>query len=324
MPILDLPLAELEKYPGMNPRPMDHDEYWARALAELESTDPAPRLEKASFEAPGVECFHLWFTGVGGARIHAKYLRPAQRSAPCPAVLHFHGYTGSSGDWQDKLALAMAGRVVAAMDCRGQGGLSSDPGGAIGRTHGGLVTRGLTDHEDKLYYRGVFLDTAQLARAVAAIGDADTGDFRSTGGSQGGALALVCAALSPIPIRRVASRFHFLSDYRRVWSQDQAQNAYEDLRSYFRLFDPGHQREEEIFAKLGYIDVQFLAPRITGEVLAACALSDPICLPSSQYAAYNKMTCQKTICIYPDFAHEHLPGFEDEAFRFLIGYSISR
>jgi cephalosporin-C deacetylase len=48
---------------------------------------------------------------------------------------------------------------------------------------------------------------------------------------------------------------------------DLAVNAYEELRTYFRRFDPRHEREQEIFTKLGYIDCQHLAPRIRAEVL---------------------------------------------------------
>lgn len=38
------------------------------------------------------------------------------------------------------------------------------------------------------------------------------------------------------------------------------QGAYSELRCYFRDFDPLHQREDEIFEHLGYIDVQILRP----------------------------------------------------------------
>ena len=45
-----------------------------------------------------------------------------------PAVLMFHGYSGSSGDWSDKLGYVALGYTVAALDRRGQGGLSEDSG----------------------------------------------------------------------------------------------------------------------------------------------------------------------------------------------------
>ena len=44
---------------------------------------------------------------------------------------------------------------------------------------------------------------------------------------------------------------------------------------------------------------------------------DKICPPSSQFAAYNKITSEKELVIYPDFGHEGLPGFNDRTFQFL-------
>jgi cephalosporin-C deacetylase len=57
--------------------------------------------------------------------------------------------------------------------------------------------------------------------------------------------------------------------------------------------------------------------RIKGEVLMAVGLMDNICPPSTQFAAYNKITSAKNIIIYPDFGHEGLPGFGDITYKFL-------
>ena len=89
------------------------------------------------------------------------------------------------------------------------------------------------------------------------------------------------------------------------------------MREYFRRFDPRHERKTEIFTRLGYIDVQHLANRIRGEVLMAVGLMDTICPPSTQFAAYNKITAKKSYVIYPDFAHESLPGNNDAIFQFM-------
>jgi cephalosporin-C deacetylase len=79
----------------------------------------------------------------------------------------------------------------------------------------------------------------------------------------------------------------------------------------------GHEREEEVFTQLGYIDIQHLAPRIRAEVKLGVGLMDTVCPPSSQFAAYNKITSKKALRIYPDFAHEDLPGFTDEVFQWM-------
>ena len=183
----------------------------------------------------------------------------------------FHGYTGSAGDWQDKVGYAASGLHVAAMDCRGQGGESEDVGGVHGNTLNGHITRGLADGPDKLLFHDIFLDTALLARIVMRLPGVDPNRVGAMGGSQGGGLSLACAALEP-RIARVAATYPFLCDYRRVWDMDLAKDAYVDMREYFRHFDPLHECEEQIFLTLGYIDVAQLAARIRGEVLMATGL----------------------------------------------------
>ncbi|MDD4797257.1 MAG: acetylxylan esterase [Eubacteriales bacterium] len=315
MPILDMPLEELKSYAGRGIRPADFDQFWDESLQQLEAVDADVQLFPASFQAPYAACFDLTFTGINGARIYAKYLRPRRADKPHPAVLQFHGYTGDSGDWTDKLPYVAAGFSVAAMDCRGQGGRSADAGGVAGNTHHGHIIRGLNENNpEKLLFRDIFLDTAQLARVVMSFDEVDPHRLGAMGGSQGGALTLACAALTP-DVKIALPMYPFLCDYRRVWEMDLALDAYAELKEYFRHFDPRHQREDEIFGLLSYIDLQFLAPRIRADVTMFTGLMDNICPPSTQFAAYNKMTCVKNMVIYPDFGHEWLPDASDIMFR---------
>ena len=318
MAVFEMPLEELRLYRGTNPRPADFDLYWEQALGEMHDQDSRVELRPSGFNPPFAECFHLYFTGVGGARVHAQYLRPREHSGSCPAVLQFHGYTGDAGDWQDKLGYVGAGFCVAAMDVRGQGGLSEDSGAVRGNTQRGHIIRGLDDDKEKLFYRQVFLDTAQLARIVMSFQEVNEQRIAAMGRSQGGALSLACTALEPA-VRKAAPVFPFLADYQRVWEMDLAEGAYAELKEYFRRFDPTHAREAEIFERLGYIDIQHLAPRIRAEVLMATSLMDQTCPPSSQFAVYNKITAPKEMVLYPDFVHEDLPGFSDRTFGFLCG-----
>ena len=321
MPVLDMPLEELRTYMGTNPRPTDFDTYWDAALAELDQVAPDIELVKADFQAPGVRCEHLYFTGTGGARIYAKLVRPVRTQAspsPGPAVVRFHGYTGDSGDWTGHLSYAGAGFVVAALDCRGQGGLSEDVGGVHGNTHNGHIIRGLADGPDKLLFRHIYLDAVRLTRIVMDLEEVDPDRVGATGGSQGGGLTLACAALEP-RIKRAASVFPFLSDYRRVWDMDLDGKAYKELRDHFRRVDPTHESETEIFNHLGYIDVHNLAPRIRANTLMLATLLDDVCPPSTQFAAFNNISSEKRMIIYPDFGHEGLPGGDDHVFSHLLG-----
>ncbi|MDR2403500.1 MAG: acetylxylan esterase [Spirochaetaceae bacterium] len=313
--LIDIPVSELPNWQGRNPRPEDHEAYWERALGELASTDPAQELIPASFSCPFADCFDLYFTGVRGARIHAKFVLPKNIRSPLPAVFKFHGYAWNAGDWFGLLGYAAAGIAVAAMDCRGQGGSSEDTGGVRGNTLHGHIIRGLDDSPDNLLFRHIFLDTAQLVRVVSGFPEIDENRLGAFGGSQGGALTVACAALSPI--KRAAPVYPFLCDYKQVWELDLAKDAYQELKDYFRWFDPRHEREEKVFTTLGYIDLQFLAPRIKAEVLLFTGLMDTICPPSSQFAMYNKIRAKKKFLLYPDFGHENLPDCDDITFAFL-------
>jgi len=320
MPCVDMPLKELQKYKGINPKPADFDKYWEKALAELDAQDFRTELKPAAFQVSHADCFDLYFTGVGGSRIHARYARPANLSLDVrfPAVLIFHGYTAESPAWAELMSWTAAGYSVFAMDSRGQGGLSEDRGEVSGTTWKGQIIRGLSESPENLLFRQIFLDTAALARIAFSRPEVDEQRVGVFGGSQGGALSLACAALEP-RIKRAAPQYPFLCDYKRVWEMDLGGDAYSELKYYFRKFDPAHEREEEKFTTLGYIDLQFLAPRIKGEVLIGTGLMDTICPPSTQFAMYNKLKAPKNMVIYPDFGHENIPDFTDRTYLFMMG-----
>ena len=99
---------------------------------------------------------------------------------------------------------------------------------------------------------------------------------------------------------------------------DLAGQAYSGLRDYFRYYDPRHLHEDEIFTKLGYIDLQHLVHRIKGNVLMITGLMDNVCPPSTQYAAYNKIVSQKQHIIFPDFGHEWIRDVDDIIYGFMV------
>ena len=119
--------------------------------------------------------------------------------------------------------------------------------------------------------------------------EVDPARVGATGGSQGGGLTLACAALEP-RIKRGArsSRSCATTSASGRWTWPRTPTR--SCATSSGMFDPLHEREEEIFTRLGYIDVQHLAPRISGEVLMGVGLMDTICPPSTQFAAYNKIT----------------------------------
>lgn len=315
---LDLKPEELRRYMGVSPCPEDIDAFWDGELAAMRALDPQIEMQKA-WDYPAADCFDLYFNGMNGARIYAKYARPKQIEKPLMGVVRFHGYGAQSPDWQELLAWTGQGACVAAMDVRGQGGRSEDVASVKGNTKSGHIIRGLAEGDPhRLLFKDIFLDAAQLARILAGFDEVDEDQLYAYGDSQGGALTIACAALEP-RIKKAAAWYPFLSDYRRVWELDRCERAYAELKEYFRRFDPRHEHEDEIFATLGYIDIQNIARRIRGEVLMFSGLMDDICPPSTHFATFNKITSKKKMLVYPDYSHEIFPGSRDIIMQWFLG-----
>ena len=54
---------------------------------------------------------------------------------------------------------------------------------------------------------------------------------------------------------------------------------------------------------LRYVDCALLARRITATTLVSVGLMDDICPPSTVFAAYNEITADKEIVVYPYSGH---------------------
>ncbi len=314
MAMVDMPLSELLKYQGQSPRPRDFDKFWEKSLKEVSKLKSDIELVPLKHPSPIAEVYDLYFTGTGGSRIHALFLKPKKITKPVPAVVEFHGYSGNCGSITSKLSYVAMGYAVASLDCRGQGGKSEDLGGVKGTTLRGHIIRGIESPET-LLFRQIYMDCAQLVKIVMEMKCVDAGRIATNGGSQGGGLSVAAAALVP-EVACCVSCFPFLSDYKRVWNMD-CSGAYEEIREYFRRHDPLHKKEEEFFNTLGYIDIQNLAERIKAPVMMSVGMRDTVCPPSTIYATFNKIKSPKNMLVYHDFGHEGLQGWDDEIFNFM-------
>lgn len=61
----------------------------------------------------------------------------------------------------------------------------------------------------------------------------------------------------------------------------------------------------------------FLDTAIMAQVVMVTGFMDTICPPSTQFAMYNKLICEKESVIYPDYGHEDIIDMEDRIFEFM-------
>lgn len=308
-------INELLQYNGASPCPEDIDKYWDEAVAEMKATAPDVELIKV-WDLPIVECFDMYYTGAGGARIHAKLARPKNITNPTGAVIMFHGYHVRFPEWLRLLFFAGQGFCVAAMDCRGQAGLSEDNSSCTGTTVEGHIIRGAFESDPgKLLYRSIFLDAAQLAGIVADMDCVDENRLYTFGGSQGGAISLACASLEP-RIKKTFPYCPFLCDYKKAYELGGV--AFTEIEQYFVRSDPRHETGDALFERLGYIDIQNLVHRLKADVKMAVGLKDTSCPPQTQFAMFNKIPTNKEYILYPDYGHADYPEVFDLALRWFL------
>lgn len=293
-------LQEMQSYKGRHQVPDNFDDFWSELLAE--NPQEGYELLEKDFGLSSVSCYELRFKSPKGSTIFAKTLFP-KGNQPCPVVFYFHGYQGQSPDWTEGLKYTAEGLGVVFMDLPGQAGQSVEVGSYTGMMVKGQVIRGMLDGPKELYYTDVYRSVVQLIDTVASFDWVDEDKLYSYGASQGGALALIASALSP-KIKKTASIYPFLSDFKRVLELQNRTEPYDELFRYFKFSDPFHETEDQVLANLAYIDVKNFAHRISCPVLFVTGLEDDICPPSTQFAIYNRLQTEKKHYILDEYGHD--------------------
>lgn len=313
-----------ELYFGTTPHPRDFDAFWAARMAEAEAVPLDYAFTPSEIPSyPTCEYLHLWFRGMHGARLYARYVRPTFKQ-PLPLVLQFHGYPGASRGWMEQSSFAGMGFALLAMECPGQGGHGQDIGGYEGTTVTGHLVAGLDGDPKDMYYVRMYQNIRILCRIVRQMPEIDQHRIYINGASQGGGLGLACAALNPDLPKKAAILYPFLSDFQKVWEIGADEIAYEGLRYYSRWFDADGSRAEEWFTRLGYIDVHNLAPWVKCPVLFGTGLADTVCPPITQDASYNGLQCPKKRVFFPGYGHEEIQAFDDMLLSFFTEESETR
>lgn len=309
-------MEELKTYKGRQDAPENFDEFWLNELSKLpEEVDYT--LEEKDFDFESAYFYELKFKGTKNSIIHCRYILP-KITKKVPVIVNFHGYQGQSSDWTEGLKYSAAGYAFVTMDVRGQSGQSIDGGNYGGNTVKGHVVRGMVDGPENLFFKEVYLDVYQLVRLVSQFEQIDEEAIYTLGGSQGGALALIAAALVP-EVKKVVSVYPFLSDFKRVLEFGNHNEPYDELFRYFKFKDPFHETEEQVLNTLSYIDVKNFASKINAEVLMLIGLEDEVCYPSTQFSIYNRLESQKNLLILPEYGHEGMHvEVNNKIYNFLV------
>jgi cephalosporin-C deacetylase len=286
VPRFDAPAAEVRVYRPEVAEPADFDAFWRSTLAESRDLAATPSLTRVESPLTSVEVYDVRFSGFAGDRVGGWFLVPAGGDGPLPTIVEFNGYGGGRGLPHERLAWASSGYAYFFMDTRGQGsawgtgGGTPDPHGT-GPSFPGFMTRGIEDPAG-YYYRRVFTDAVLAVDAVRSLDRVDGDRVAVGGGSQGGGIAIAAAGLSE-GLVGVMPDVPFLCNFERAVGMTD-RDPYNEIVRYLSVHRDAAPR---VFETLSYFDGVNFAKRATAPAFFSVALMDPVCPPSTVYAARN-------------------------------------
>ncbi|MFH8729048.1 acetylxylan esterase [Streptomyces termitum] len=301
MPLTDLTLDDCLAYRPELPAPADFDDFWSRTLARGAAAPPVLRPVDNGLAL--VDTYDVTVPGFDGQPVRGWLRVPAGATGPLGCVVEFLGYGRGRGLPHENLLHPAAGHAHFLMDTRGQGwsaapGDTEDPAPGPSGTVPGFLTRGVERPEDH-YYRRLFADAVRWTEAARALPMVDPDRVVVTGFSQGGGIALAVAGLVP-GLAGVMPDVPFLCHIRRG-AEIAPQPPYTEIAAYLALH---RDRVDRVFTTLSYFDGVHFAARADAPALFSIALMDPICPPSTCFAAYHRYAGEKSVEVYPFNGHE--------------------
>ncbi len=273
--------------------PSDFVDFWEKGKAELAGIPMDPRLTLLPDKCTStLNVYEVSLQNWGYSRLYGILCVP-KKAGKYPALLWVpgagvRGYAGETG-------MADRGMITFQIGIHGVP-VTMDPGVYTDLGTGPLNTYMSfnLDNRNTYYYRRVYLGCVRALDFIASLPEFDGQRIAVAGGSQGGALSVVTAALDP--------RVKWIGVY---------YPALCDLTGYLKgraggwphlLSNPANQTKERIETSK-YYDVANFARLLKAPGLYTWGFIDATCPPTSMFAAYNLITAPKELYLARDTGH---------------------
>jgi cephalosporin-C deacetylase len=161
------------------------------------------------------------------------------------------------------------------------------------------------DNKDTYYYKRVFLGCVRANDFLVSLPQYDGKNLAVAGGSQGGALSIVTAALDP-RVKFTAPTYPAMADM--VGYLKNRAGGWPHI--FDKIQFPLNNTPEKI-KTAAYYDVVNFAKQLSIPTFYSMGFNDETCPPTSMYAAYNSINAPKTLKLYLETGHWTYPEETD-------------
>lgn len=293
-----------EKIKPLAVEPLDFDEFWQDGKDALARVPINP--QRTPFPDKTTETVNAWqvsfqtLKGAGGRGVSRLYgiLTEPKGEGKYPALLRVPGagVYGVNGIWKESYDNAIVLSIgIHGVPLNLDNSVYQNLGAGALDTYQGFNL----DSKELYYYHRVYLGCVRAVDYLASLPNWDGKTIVVVGGSQGGALAIVTAALDS-RVKALAAFHPALSDI-TAYAQGRV-GGWPDL---FR--NPANRTKEKL-ETASYYDVVNFARRVKAPGIYSWGYNDETCMPTTTYAAYNTITAPKTLTLELETGHFILPA----------------
>lgn len=293
--------------------PTDFEDFWNNALVDLAKVPMDAKMTLISercTEKVNVYQVNLQNYKVG-TRLYGILCEP-KKEGKYPALLQLPGagvraYTGD-------IANAEKGIITFQIGIHGIP-VTMDPSVYLDLGTGilnGYFNHNLDDR-DRFFYKRVYIGCVRANDFLTSLPQFDGVNLAVTGGSQGGALSIVTAALDK-RVKNLGAFYPALSDVTGYLSGRAG-----GWPHYFDKANMAYNNTKEKLKTLGYYDVVNFAKRVKVPGFYSWGYNDETCPPTSMYAVYNSITAPKELFLALETGHWTYPEQNEKMTNWLLG-----
>ncbi|NLC50205.1 MAG: acetylxylan esterase [Bacteroidales bacterium] len=276
--------------------PSDFEQFWEEAKAQLAKVPMNPVVTLMPERCTDkVDVYHVSINNIKG-KIHGILSKP-KAEGKYPALLYVPGagirpYNGDT--WR-----AEKGIITFEM------GIHGIPVNLDQTVYDNLGSGALSgywqtnlDDKDNYYFKRVYLGCLRALDFIESIDSFNGEDIAVTGGSQGGALSIITAALD--------ERIDYLAAFYPALS-DLTGYLHNRAGGWPHLFRDTFTNKPEKVETSKYYDVVNFARFVKIPGWYSWGYNDNVCPPTSMYAAYNVINAKKELHIFQETQHWTFP-----------------